>query len=156
MATESTKNTVILFNDTLELSPSTLCAMNKIKGNVSVRAANGKQVAYLALKDEKSQAKFDALLADLEKKCIRDANYWLTLPTGSWVRKNSILGYELHQSEKHSGVILRTQNNRILSFIPCADLDMQRLIVQELHKATESKTPSRRYKPDWNFYNQAA
>ncbi len=67
MATESTKNTVILFSDTLELSPSILCAMNKIKGNVSVRTTNGKQVAYLALKDEKSQAKFDALLADLEK-----------------------------------------------------------------------------------------
>ncbi|MDF5467279.1 hypothetical protein P3696_18770 [Vibrio parahaemolyticus] len=156
MAAELNKDMVKLFSTHLELLPSILSAINIVKNNVSVRVANGKQVAYQALKDEQSQAKLDALLADLEKKCIRDANYWVTLPTGSWVRKNSILGYELHQSEKHSGVILRTQNNRILSFIPCADLDMQRLIVQELHKATESKTPSRRYKPDWNFYNQAA
>lgn len=156
MATEVKKNTVTVFSDKLQVSPSLIASINKNKNHVSVRAGNGKQLAHLKLKDEKSEKKLQALHSELEKLCIRDANYWITLPTGSWVRRNSILGYEQHQSSKYSGVILRTQHNRILSFIPCDDLDMQHLIIQEMHKATECKTPSRRYKPDWNFYNQAA
>jgi hypothetical protein len=156
MSTDSTKNTVALFSDKHHQSPSNLAVINNINGHISVRASSGKQLAYLLLRDGKSQEKLDALHSALEKLCIRDANYWIVLPTGSWVRKNSILGYEQHQSSKYSGVILRTQHNRILSFIPCDSLDMQHLIIQEMHKATESRTPSRRYKPDWNFYNQAA
>ena len=156
MATEVKKSTMTVFSDKLQVSSSLIASINKNKNHVSVRAGNGKQLAHLKLKDEKSEKTLEALHSELEKLCIRDANYWITLPTGSWVRKNSILGYEQHQSSKYSGVILRTQHNRILSFIPCDDLDMQHLIIQEMHKATESKTPSRRYKPDWNFYNQAA
>ncbi|EHD0098049.1 hypothetical protein JZN58_002971 [Vibrio vulnificus] len=156
MATEVKKNTVTVFNDKLQVSTSIVASINKIKNHVSVRAASGKQLAHLTLKAEKCEQKLDTLFADLEKLCIRDANYWITLPTGSWVRKNAILGYECHLSEKYQGLILRTQGNRVLSFIPCDDLDMQHLIIQEMHKATESKTPSRRYKPNWDFYNQAA
>ena len=156
MATEVKKNTVTVLSDKLHVSPSLIASIGQYKNQISVRATNGKQLAHLELKDGKSKQKLEALHSELEKLCIRDANYWITLPTGSWVRKNSILGYEQHQSSKHSGVILRTQHNRILSFIPCDDLDMQHLIIQEMHKATESRTPSRRYKPDWGFYNQAA
>ncbi|EJS4060934.1 hypothetical protein NW009_003873 [Vibrio parahaemolyticus] len=156
MATEVKKNTVTVFCDKLQVSSSLIASIGKFKNQVSVRAASGKQLAHLTLKDEKSEQKLDTLFADLEKLCIRDANYWITLPTGSWVRKNAILGYECHLSEKYQGLILRTQGNRVLSFIPCDDLDMQHLIIQEMHKATESKTPSRRYKPNWDFYNQAA
>ncbi len=156
MATEVKKNTVTLFSDKQQVSSSILASINITDGNISVRAVSGKQLAHLTLKDEKSEQKLDTLFADLEKLCIRDANYWITLPTGSWVRKNAILGYECHLSEKYQGLILRTQGNRVLSFIPCDDLDMQHLIIQEMHKATESKTPSRRYKPNWDFYNQAA
>lgn len=156
MSAETPKNTVALFSDKHYQSTSNLAVINDINGHISVRALSGKQLAYLLLRDGKSQEKLDALHSALEKLCIRDANYWIVLPTGSWVRKNAIWGYEQHQSSKYSGVILRTQHNRILSFIPCDSLDMQHLIIQEMHKATESKSPSRRYKPDWNFYNQAA
>lgn len=156
MATDSTKNMVKLFCDKQYQVPSNITSINLINDDVSVRGSNGKQLAHLQVKDEQTRAKYTSLLSDLEKRCIRDANYWVILPTGSWVRKNAILGYQQHQSSKRSGVILRTQHNRILSFIPCDDMDIQRLIIQELHKATESKIPSRRYKPDWDFYNQAA
>ncbi|EPW4778056.1 hypothetical protein ACWLRU_003498 [Vibrio parahaemolyticus] len=156
MATEVKKNTVALFSDKQQLSTTILASINKIKNHVSVRAASGKQLAHLTLKDEKSQQKLDALFADLEKLCIRDANYWITLPTGSWVRKNAILGYECHLSEKYQGLILRTQGNRILSFIPCDDLDTQLMIKQEIQKATAASSPSRRYKPTWDFYQNAA
>ncbi|WP_423839880.1 hypothetical protein ONE56_11355 [Vibrio mytili] len=155
MATEVKKNTVALFSDKQQLSTTILASINKIKNHVSVRAASGKQLAHLTLKDEKSEQKFDALFADLEKLCIRDANYWITLPTGSWVRKNAILGYECHLSEKYQGLILRTQGNRILSFIPCDDLDTQLMIKQEILKATAASSPSRRYKPTWDFYQTA-
>ncbi|EHG1331007.1 hypothetical protein OC523_002155 [Vibrio vulnificus] len=155
MATEVKKNTVALFSDKQQLSTTILASINKIKNHVSVRAASGKQLAHLALKDEKSEQKLDALFADLEKLCIRDANYWITLPTGSWVRKNAILGYECHLSEKYQGLILRTQGNRILSFIPCDDLDTQLVIKQEIHKAASASSPSRRYKPTWDFYQTA-
>ncbi|EGQ9167375.1 hypothetical protein V9654_003947 [Vibrio parahaemolyticus] len=155
MATEVKKNTVALFSDKQQLSTTILASINKIKNHVSVRAASGKQLAHLTLKDEKSEQKLDALFADLEKLCIRDANYWITLPTGSWVRKNAILGYECHLSEKYQGLILRTQGNRILSFIPCDDLDTQLMIKQEIHKATAASSPSRRYKPTWDFYQTA-
>ncbi|EGR2205660.1 hypothetical protein AB8302_004201 [Vibrio parahaemolyticus] len=156
MATEVKKNTVALFSDKQQLSTTILASINKIKNHVSVRAASGKQLAHLTLKDEKSEQKLDALFADLEKLCIRDANYWIPLPTGSWVRKNAILGYECHLSEKYQGLILRTQGNRILSFIPCDDLDTQLMIKQEIHKATAASSPSRRYKPTWDFYQTAA
>ncbi|ODZ01750.1 hypothetical protein [Vibrio parahaemolyticus] len=155
MATEVKKNTVALFSDKQQLSTTILASINKIKNHVSVRAASGKQLAHLTLKDEKSEQKLDALFADLEKLCVRDANYWITLPTGSWVRKNAILGYECHLSEKYQGLILRTQGNRILSFIPCDDLDTQLMIKQEIHKATAASSPSRRYKPTWDFYQTA-
>ncbi|WP_391856539.1 hypothetical protein [Vibrio cidicii] len=155
MATEVKKNTVALFSDKQQLSTTILASINKIKNHVSVRAASGKQLAHLTLKDEKSEQKLDALFADLEKLCIRDANYWITLPTGSWVRKNAILGYECHLSEKYQGLILRTQGNRILSFIPCDDLDTQLMIKREIHKATAASSPSRRYKPTWDFYQTA-
>lgn len=155
MATEVKKNTVALFSDKQQLSTTILASINKIKNHVSVRAASGKQLAHLTLKDEKSEQKLDALFADLEKLCIRDANYWITLPTGSWVRKNAILGYECHLSEKYQGLILRTQGNRILSFIPCDDLDTQLMIKQEILKATAASSPSRRYKPTWDFYQNA-
>lgn len=156
MSAETTKNTVALFSDKHHQSPSNLAAINIINGHVSVRASSGKQLAYLFVQDEKSQEKLDALHSALEKLCIRDANYWIVLPTGSWVRKNAILGLECHHSEQHRGVILRTQHNRILSFIPCEEMDQQHLIIQELHKAMESKTPRNRRKPSWDFINQAA
>ncbi|ENJ1590821.1 hypothetical protein AB0539_004152 [Vibrio parahaemolyticus] len=155
MATEVKKNTVTVFSDKLQVSTSIVVSINKIKNHVSVRAASGKQLAHLTLKAEKSEQKIDTLFADLEKLCIRDANYWITLPTGSWVRKNAILGYECHLSEKYQGLILRTQGNRILSFIPCDDLDTQLMIKQEIQKATAASSPSRRYKPNWDFYQNA-
>ncbi len=155
MKTEVKKNTVTLFSDKQQVSSSLIASIGKIKNQVSVRAASGKQLAHLTLKDEKSEQKLDTLFADLEKLCIRDANYWITLPTGSWVRKNAILGYECHLSEKYQGLILRTQGNRILSFIPCDDLDTQLMIKQEIQKATAASSPSRRYKPTWDFYQTA-
>ncbi len=154
MATEPI-NKMVSLNGKQQLSTTILTSINKIKNHVSVRAASGKQLAHLTLKDEKSEQKLDTLFADLEKLCIRDANYWITLPTGSWVRKNAILGYECHLSEKYQGLILRTQGNRILSFIPCDDLDTQLMIKQEIQKATAASSPSRRYKPNWGFYQNA-
>ncbi|HCG6674943.1 MULTISPECIES: hypothetical protein [unclassified Vibrio] len=155
MATEVKKNTVNLFSVKLQVSTSILASINITDSNISVRAASGKQLAHLTLKDEESEQNLDTLFADLEKLCIRDANYWITLPTGSWVRKNAILGYECHLSDKYQGLILRTQGNRILSFIPCDDLDTQLMIKQEIQKATAASSPSRRYKPTWDFYQTA-
>ena len=111
---------VNLFNEKRQSSPSTLESINLINHKyVSVRTTNGKQIAHLDMsKDDSSKAKLEKLFSQLRTMCIRDANYWVELPTGSWIRKNAILGFECADGA-HQGVILRAHNNRILSFIPC-------------------------------------
>lgn len=143
-----------LFRPELTVSPSLISAINIEKAKyASIHSSNGLQLAHLELNNEKAVNKLNTLLEELEKICIRDANYWIRLPNGSLVRKNSVLGFQCHNSSHNKGVVIRTQNNRILSFIPCEDSDSQLKIVQELHRAIEIKQPSQRYKPSWDFLN---
>lgn len=157
MSDKSSLKTVNLFDEKKQSSPSVLASINVINNkHASVRCANGKQLAHLDIsKDDSSKEKLEKLFSRLEKLCIRDANYWVKLPTGSRVRKNAILGFECSNG-KHQGVILRAHNNRILSFIPCLDEETQIRIIQELKLAIEQRTPSRRYQPTWDFYQPKA
>ncbi|HHX8340879.1 hypothetical protein AB6E05_23530 [Vibrio alginolyticus] len=151
----ATRLMVSLFSEGLEIAPSSLGSINHYDNKVSIRSTDGKQIDYLNLNKERAEEKLARLRADLEKLCIRDANYWVTLPTGSWVRKNAIQGIEFLLGERYKGLVLRTYGNRILSFIPCDDLDTQILIKEEIKKAIEASLPSRRYKPTWDFYQTA-
>lgn len=156
-ASSPSKVVIELFKPELQLKPSLLACINVYKNRfVSVLSSNGKQLAHLKLKDETAHKKLNKLFSELEKLCTRDANYWVKLPTGSWVRKNAVLGFQCHSDNKHRGVLLRTQNNRILSFIPCKDSDNQLKVVQELQRAIEVKQPSQRHIPSWDFLNHAA
>ncbi|MBG0760501.1 hypothetical protein BOO22_13845 [Vibrio cidicii] len=151
----ATRSMVSLFRKGLEIAPNVIESINDYGDRVSIRSTSGSQIDYLDLNKERAEEKLAQLRADLEKLCIRDANYWVTLPTGSWVRKNAIQGIEFLLGERYKGLVLRTYGNRILSFIPCDDLDTQLMIKQEIQKATAASSPSRRYKPTWNFYQNA-
>ncbi|WP_172565224.1 hypothetical protein [Vibrio navarrensis] len=151
----ATRSMVSLFRKGLEIAPNVIESINDYGDRVSIRSTSGSQIDYLDLNKEGAEEKLAQLRADLEKLCIRDANYWVTLPTGSWVRKNAIQGIEFLLGERYKGLVLRTYGNRILSFIPCDDLDTQLMIKQEIQKATAASSPSRRYKPTWDFYQTA-
>lgn len=151
----ATRSILSLFRKGLEVAPSVIESINDYGAKVSIRSTSGNQIDYLDLKDERDREKLSRVQEDIEKLCIRDANYWVTLPTGSWVRKNAIQGIEFLLGERYKGLVLRTYGNRILSFIPCDDLDTQILIKEEIKKAIEASLPSRRYKPTWNFYQNA-
>ncbi|MGM6109062.1 hypothetical protein ABLA17_19490 [Vibrio parahaemolyticus] len=151
----ATRTMVSLFRKGLEIAPNVIESINDYGDRVSIRSTSGSQIDYLDLNKERAEEKLAQLRADLEKLCIRDANYWVTLPTGSWVRKNAIQGIEFLLGERYKGLVLRTYGNRILSFIPCDDLDTQLMIKQEIQKATAASSPSRRYKPNWDFHQSA-
>lgn len=151
----ATRSMVSLFRKGLEIAPNVIESINDYGDRVSIRSTSGSQIDYLDLNKERAEEKLAQLRADLEKLCIRDANYWVTLPTGSWVRKNAIQGIEFLLGERYKGLVLRTYGNRILSFIPCDDLDTQLMIKQEIQKATAASSPSRRYKPNWDFHQSA-
>jgi len=146
---------VNLFNEKRQSSPSALESINLINHKyVSVRTTNGKQIAHLDMaKGDSGKEKLEKLFSQLRKMCIRDANYWVELPTGSWIRKNAILGFQCADGV-HQGVILRAHNNRILSFIPCVGAETKLRIIQEIKLAIAERAPSRRYQPTWDFYQE--
>ncbi|PTP27536.1 hypothetical protein [Vibrio splendidus] len=156
-AKKASTKVVDLFDKKNQRSPSAVAIINVYEDKyASVRTANHKQLAHLNMsKDDSGKEKLETLFSTLDKLCIRDANYWVTLPTGSRVRKNTILGFECVNS-KHSGVILRGHNDQIVTFIPCSTEEGQTRIINEIKQAIEETAPSRRYHPTWDFYQDLA
>lgn len=140
----------------VEIAATSIAVITNYSGKcASIKDHNGKQLAFLQhTSDGKSQAKLQELLEELAKHGKIDANYWVELPNSHWLRKNMIYGFERHYG-KHRGVIIRGSGNHVISFIPCSDKSMQERIIQELKKAIEVVSPSRRHKPTWDFYTAA-
>lgn len=120
----------------------------KNKEGLTINFAKGKK-GEDPLTDE-----IEKFQAEVIKVSDKDKNHFVRTPNNNYIRREAIYSTEQFSGDQSKGVIIRGYKDRILDFIYVADPALQLRVVDELAKAMEVSSPTKRYVPDYTFLNQ--
>ncbi|MGO2320621.1 MAG: hypothetical protein ACTH6O_16915 [Vibrio toranzoniae] len=105
----------------------------------------GRQISYAKLteKEGKTVADADACTAEVVK-----SDNFIGLGNGNHIRCSSIEAIELCNGQKHTGILVRGENDAILGFLPIPQSEIRENVADALHDALVSFEAGKFVQPD--------